>query len=83
MRVERAKAGKKTGVLGQIMLAAMIAKGGDEKGIRDAFGGQFPAHIRPDVGLREGPLNPYPRTPVLSAGTHLSRLIEVSPKRIN
>ncbi|KAJ4351214.1 uncharacterized protein N0V89_006553 [Didymosphaeria variabile] len=47
-KAERTKEGKKTGVLGQIMLAALLAKGGDGKSVKDAFGGHFPPHIRPD-----------------------------------
>ncbi|KAL1592718.1 hypothetical protein SLS60_011134 [Paraconiothyrium brasiliense] len=59
-KAERAKEGKKTGVLGQIMLAALLAKGGDGKSVKDAFGGQFPPHIRPDV--RHRPVSVVPHT---------------------
>ena len=47
---ERAKQGKKTGVIGQIYLASILTKGGDGKDIVGAFGGHYPPHIRPDVG---------------------------------
>ncbi|KAF2712413.1 hypothetical protein K504DRAFT_401252 [Pleomassaria siparia CBS 279.74] len=46
---ERAAQGKKTGVIGQIYLAALLPKGGDGKDIVSAFGGHYPPHIRPDV----------------------------------
>lgn len=46
---ERAKQGKKTGVIGQIYLASILTKGGDGKDIVGAFGGHYPPHIRPDV----------------------------------
>lgn len=46
---ERVAAGKKTGVLGQIHLATLLAKGGDGTDIVGAFGGNYPPHIRPDV----------------------------------
>ena len=48
-KAERTAAGKKTGVLGQIHLATLLAKGGDGVDIVGAFGGQYPPHIRPDV----------------------------------
>lgn len=48
-KAARAEQGKKTGVLGQIMLAAILTKGGDGASIKDAFGGQFPPHMRVDV----------------------------------
>ncbi|KAF2118799.1 hypothetical protein BDV96DRAFT_515622 [Lophiotrema nucula] len=40
---------KKTGVIGQIYLSALLPKGGDGKDIVGAFGGQYPPHIRPDL----------------------------------
>jgi hypothetical protein len=46
---EREAQGKKTAVIGQIYLAALLAKGGDEKDIVGTFGGNYPPHIRPDV----------------------------------
>lgn len=48
-KVERATEGKKTGVIGQIYLTSMLAKGGDGKDIVFAFGGDYPEHIKPDV----------------------------------
>ncbi|KAL6720998.1 hypothetical protein ACLMJK_000098 [Lecanora helva] len=42
---ERASQKKKTSVLGQIFLAAMIPKGGDGKDVTAMFGGQMPPHI--------------------------------------
>ena len=48
-KAERAASGKKTGVIGQIYLAALLPKGGDGKDIVGAFGGHYPPHIRPDV----------------------------------
>jgi hypothetical protein len=48
-KAERAAAGKKTGVIGQIYLSAILAKGGDGNDILSAFGGHYPPHIRPDV----------------------------------
>jgi hypothetical protein len=46
---ERLAEGKKTGIIGQIYIAALLAKGGDGKTLSDAIGGQFPPHLRPDV----------------------------------
>lgn len=48
-KAERATQGKKTGVIGQIYLAALLPKGGDGKNLLNAFGGSYPPHIRPDV----------------------------------
>lgn len=48
---ERTAAGKKTGVLGQIHLAALLTNGGDGTDLIAAFGGNYPPHIRPDVSL--------------------------------
>lgn len=48
-KTNRAKQGKSTGVIGQVYLAALLIKGGDEKSVMDAFGGQYPPHVRPDV----------------------------------
>jgi hypothetical protein len=48
---QRAAQGKKTGVIGQIHLASILAKGGDGNDVKEAFGGQLPPHIRPDVGI--------------------------------
>jgi hypothetical protein len=50
-RGERAAQGKKTAVIGQICLAALIPKGGDGKDIVGTFGGNYPPHIRPDVSI--------------------------------
>ena len=46
---ERKAQGKKTAVLGQVYLAALLAKGGDGNSIKSGFGGEFPPHIRADV----------------------------------
>jgi hypothetical protein len=50
-KAERMAQGKKTGVIGQIFIASLLAKGGDGKTVVEAFGGQYPPHIRPDVGV--------------------------------
>ncbi|KAF2739910.1 alpha/beta-hydrolase [Polyplosphaeria fusca] len=47
-KAERTAAGKKTGILGQIFLAAILTKGGDGNDIVTAFGGNYPPHIRPE-----------------------------------
>lgn len=47
-KAERAAQGKK-GVIGQVYIAAMLLKGGDEQTIVGGFGGQYPPHIRADV----------------------------------
>ncbi|TGO49072.1 hypothetical protein BOTNAR_0445g00020 [Botryotinia narcissicola] len=46
---DREAAGKKTSVLGQIYIAALLVKGGDGGNIVDALGGSLPPHITPDV----------------------------------
>lgn len=46
---ERAAQGKRTCVIGQIYIASILAKGGDENDIVSTFGGHYPPHIRPDV----------------------------------
>ncbi|KAL8677361.1 MAG: hypothetical protein Q9186_006196 [Xanthomendoza sp. 1 TL-2023] len=45
---DRAAEGKTTSVLGQIFIAAILAKGGDGKDLVTAFGGQLPPHIQID-----------------------------------
>jgi hypothetical protein len=45
---ERLAQGKKTGVIGQIYLSALLPKGGDGKDVVGAFGGHYPPHIRPE-----------------------------------
>lgn len=45
---ERESQGKKTGIIGQIFISSILAKGGDENTIVGAFGGNYPPHIRPD-----------------------------------
>ncbi|ORY05271.1 hypothetical protein BCR34DRAFT_590937 [Clohesyomyces aquaticus] len=45
---ERVQQGKKTGVLGQVYLAAILVKGGDGGNVVGAFGGGYPPHIRAD-----------------------------------
>jgi hypothetical protein len=47
--VERATEAKKTSVLGQIDLAAILAKVGDGTDILGTFGGHYPPHIKADV----------------------------------
>lgn len=53
---DRAAEGKTTSVLGQIFIAAILAKGGDGKDLVASFGGQLPPHIQVDV--RTCPLGP-------------------------
>ena len=48
---ERIAQGKKTGVIGQIYLSSILAKGGDGNAIIGAFSGHYPPHIRPDVSM--------------------------------
>ncbi|PVH96098.1 hypothetical protein DM02DRAFT_688615 [Periconia macrospinosa] len=45
---ERTASGKKAGIIGQIYLASLLAKGGGEETIVGIFGGNYPPHIRPD-----------------------------------
>ncbi|CAL8584660.1 hypothetical protein XPA_010248 [Xanthoria parietina] len=45
---DRAAEGKTTSVLGQIFIAAILAKGGDGKDLVASFGGQLPPHIQVD-----------------------------------
>ncbi|KAF2825590.1 hypothetical protein CC86DRAFT_324076 [Ophiobolus disseminans] len=47
-RKEREAQGKKTAVIGQVCLAALLAKGSDGQDIVGTFGGNYPPHIRPD-----------------------------------
>jgi hypothetical protein len=49
---ERLAQGKKTSVIGQIFVAAMLQKGGDGTDIFTTIGGAFPPFLRPDVGAR-------------------------------
>jgi hypothetical protein len=46
---ERAAQGKKTAVIGQVCIAALLVKGGDGKDLVAAYGGAYPPHVRPDV----------------------------------
>lgn len=46
---ERLKQGKKTGIVGQICIAALLLMGGDGTDILGAFSGEYPPHIRPEV----------------------------------
>lgn len=48
-KADRAAEGKKTSVLGQIFIAAVVAKGGNGLDLVANFGGQMPPHIRVDV----------------------------------
>ncbi|KAH7068990.1 hypothetical protein BKA63DRAFT_494432 [Paraphoma chrysanthemicola] len=48
-RVERAAQGKKTAIIGQICVAALIPRGGDGNDILGTFGGENPPHIRADL----------------------------------
>lgn len=50
-KVTRAAAGKRTAVIGQIYIAAVIPKGGDGKSLAAAFGGTMPPHVRTDVRI--------------------------------
>lgn len=50
-KAERLSQGKKTGIIGQIFISALLPKGGDGKDIVGAFGGQYPPHIRPEVSV--------------------------------
>ncbi|KAL8861957.1 MAG: hypothetical protein Q9178_001827 [Gyalolechia marmorata] len=47
-KTERAAEGKTTSVLGQIFIAAILARGGDGKDVVATFGGQLPPHIQTD-----------------------------------
>jgi hypothetical protein len=47
-KTERTSQGKSTSVIGQIRVAALLAKGGDRTSVLGAFGGHYPPHIRPD-----------------------------------
>lgn len=48
-KAHRAAEGKPTSVLGQIFIAAILARGGDGKDVVATFGGQLPPHIQVDV----------------------------------
>jgi hypothetical protein len=48
-KAERAAQGMKMSVIGQIYLAAILAKGRDGNDILGAFGGHYPPHITPYV----------------------------------
>jgi hypothetical protein len=48
-KADRIAQGKTTSVLGQILIAAVVAKGGDGLDLVGNFGGQMPPHIRVDV----------------------------------
>ncbi|MCJ1377210.1 hypothetical protein MMC17_000302 [Xylographa soralifera] len=48
-KADRAAEGKKTSVLGQIFIAAMLLRGGDGKDVIATFGGQMPPHVQVDV----------------------------------
>ncbi|KAL9031422.1 MAG: hypothetical protein Q9180_006807, partial [Flavoplaca navasiana] len=47
-KADRAADGKETSVIGQIFIAAILARGGDGKDIVATFGGQLPPHIQVD-----------------------------------
>ncbi|CAD6445118.1 439899bb-e233-4b6e-9a4d-e8f03737a0c9 [Sclerotinia trifoliorum] len=51
-KAERAAAGKKTSVLGQIYIASLLIKGGDGGDIIAALGGKLPPHIVPKKAAR-------------------------------
>ena len=53
---ERAQSGKQSSVLGQIFIAALLAKGGEGKTVLDTFGGQLPPHLQADVGSAHSPM---------------------------
>lgn len=48
-KTDRAAEGKTTSVLGQILIAGILARGGDGKDVVATFGGQLPPHIQTDV----------------------------------
>ena len=48
-KADRVAQKKKTSILGQIFLSALIPKGGDGKDVTAMFGGQMPPHIVVDV----------------------------------
>ncbi|KAH7088923.1 Alpha/beta hydrolase fold-1 [Paraphoma chrysanthemicola] len=48
-RAERAAQGKRTAVIGQICVAALIPRGGDGSDLSGTFGGEYPPHIRADL----------------------------------
>jgi hypothetical protein len=48
---ERINQGQKTGIVGQIYIAALLPMGGDGKDILGAFGGHYPPHITPSVSI--------------------------------
>lgn len=48
---DRIKEGKKTSVIGQIYLSAILTPGGDGKDLIATFGGQTPPHLTIDVRL--------------------------------
>jgi hypothetical protein len=58
---ERMTQGKKTGVIGQIYLAAILHKGGDGVNLFTATGGSFPPYLRPDVSSIVRWCYPFPR----------------------
>ncbi|KAL8798185.1 MAG: hypothetical protein Q9182_006877 [Xanthomendoza sp. 2 TL-2023] len=47
-KTDHATEGKTTSVLGQIFIAAILARGGDGKDVVATFGGQLPPHIQTD-----------------------------------
>lgn len=57
-KTEREAEGKTTSVIGQIFVAAILAKGGDGKDVVSTFGGHLPPHIRVDVRACSVPLSP-------------------------
>ncbi len=48
-RVDREAVGKRTAVLGQIFIAAILVRGGDGRNVGETLGGGAPPHIRVDV----------------------------------
>lgn len=50
-KADRVAEGKTTSVIGQILIAAVVAKGGDGNDLVANFGGHLPPHIRVDVTI--------------------------------
>jgi len=82
---DRKAEGKKTSVLGQIYLAALLPKGGDGVDVKGAFGGQFPPHIRPEVSTPQVFISSLPGKQaefIFLAGTEPSPLRRPGPSPV-
>jgi hypothetical protein len=62
-KADRAAQGKKTAVIGQINIAALLVKGRDGGNLLGSLGGEYPPHLRPDVCISV--LKPVPNSPFL------------------